>query len=123
MRKLAVKNPSFKVGKNTFKFLVKDCFDYEKDYYGSDVGQEDEVESPKDCQNLCWNNPKCRYWTFIKKEKVCYFKSSNAGIRYSKEAVSGPKYCRLTGTIPSIRLYLLGFEEIKPSLREMIECT
>ena len=98
--------------KTFFKFHVKDCFDYERDYYGSDVGQKDEVESPKDCQNLCLDNSKCRYWTFTKKEKVCYFKSANTGIRYSKEAVSGPKYCRLTGTIPSTRLYLLSFEVI-----------
>ena len=78
--------------------LFKDCFDYDRDYYGNDVG-DTFAENPKACQKLCQDNPKCKYWTLkVEEDNVCLFKSAKTGTQVYEDAVSGPKYCTSTGT-------------------------
>ena len=74
-------------------FFAKDCFDYNTDYWGNDVGKS-VADNPKACQQLCAYNSKCNYWTLNLNTKTCIFKSAKTGIINNlNHAISGPKYC------------------------------
>jgi len=77
------------------------CFDYDTDYFGSDIAAELDVDSAEDCQNICADNPDCKYFTYITAESdrtdihnKCHLKSDAAGETEAVGMVSGPVTCQ-----------------------------
>ena len=65
-------------------------FDLESNYNGSSV------ELVSKCQEDCKNEVGCKFFTYNKKNKHCYLKTSDAGRRFKNGAISGIAPCHST---------------------------
>ena len=80
-----------------FIFIVDDCIENKTDYYGADVDNLFDVESPEDCQLECQADIRCEYWTYWKDShppKTCILKSAKLQVNQNDWLTSGPKYCQ-----------------------------
>jgi len=76
------------------------CFEYNTDYYGSDIGAELNVVSAEECQRICAGRTGCNYFTYITLDstlteihKKCHLKSGTEGKRDGAGMISGPVQC------------------------------
>ena len=56
------------------------------------------VSSPEACQVKCQEVKECKFWTYAPRDTTyserCFMKTSKKGFGFSKNLVSGPKFCR-----------------------------
>ena len=64
-------------------------------YPGHDIGQYIQLESQQACAEHCASVEGGLFWTYSFWTKNCYLKSSDAGRRYLRYAVSGNRACGL----------------------------
>ena len=71
------------------------CFEYNIDFLGNDwFGNEiRNLPSAELCQEKCFEDTKCKVFTYAKQEKRCWLKESDSGRRPKDGYVSGRKYC------------------------------
>merc|ERR1739838_78981 len=69
------------------------CPEYRTDYFGKDLKSELLVPDWEKCADICKNNDKCHFWSYLNKWKVCYLKTANGGKRAKAGSVSGSKNC------------------------------
>jgi hypothetical protein len=74
----------------------KSCFEKNTDYYSNNTSTNYGISknSPQECQDHCKDTPKCNYWSFDNKSKICYPKASDYGKTNSstpqKEGITNP---------------------------------
>ena len=93
----------FRVFGGFFSFLFLDgCFETDTDFYGNNVGEQYDIENPKDCQTLCQNNNECNFWTL---SNSCWLKTTDSGRQSKLGVTSGPKFCSklITGSHGSVK--------------------
>ena len=89
-----------------FLFIVDDCIENKTDYYGADVENLFDVESPEDCQLECQADHRCEYWTFgYIVALTCILKSAKLQVSQNDIYTSGPKYC--PGNMVTKRVFFL----------------
>ena len=81
-------------------YCLTECYDDRTAYYNHDIpgwsGKQNKRKTPKKCQRSCQNHAKCEFWTFDKKNKLCYLKTCRGDVRNGlKESkfISGDKDC------------------------------
>ena len=85
-------NPAPKYGGKDCQDII-DCFEDGTDYFGHDITWS-KTENAKYCQNECAKNTKCKFWTFVKSNKICYLKKKREKVLSRNQNVtSGPKTC------------------------------
>ena len=83
--------------------VVSDCLErgvhYDQYDTGSNKnGHDANTDSPEECQRQCQAHAACKFFAWFPNNRVCYFKSSDAGRETSGKnwepgVVSGPKEC------------------------------
>lgn len=86
-----------------FKFSevdVPECFVYNLDYFGGDVGDYP-ATSAKECQGFCQRHSECRFFSWSSTRKHCFLKNSNGLSRQRQRpnSVSGAKFCSTAGKV------------------------
>jgi hypothetical protein len=73
------------------------CFEDDTAYFGNNIlfGDKNPQESTFDCQQSCEFHPSCQYWTFQKREGLCYLKLKRERVTTDPSYISGSKKCRL----------------------------
>jgi len=83
------------------------CAEFDTDFYGNDVGQDQPVESWQECAQLCEGKSYCHAFSYIttnfsnsSQHKACYYKSTDyaAGKSSTPGIISGTKSCIAANT-------------------------
>ena len=89
-----------------YAFLVDEksnsgCFENNIDFRFNDVrrGTVKGISSAEDCAKECRRNIRCKFFTYLKRSKVCWLKSSDSGRRPAGGHISGKKNCPQTSNL------------------------
>ena len=79
-------------------FFDVDCFEYDKDSPGNDVGFRWNPSSLEACQRMCQEESRCNVFQFKRNAfwiyNGCWLKSKkSSNLRSSSGMIMGPKYC------------------------------
>ena len=74
---------------------ISGCFENNIDFKSNDVpgGAVNGLSSAEDCAKQCTRNKECKFFTYHKRRKKCWLKSSDSGRRPAGDHVSGRKNC------------------------------
>lgn len=78
---------------------------FETDLYGNDISSLENIDKVDTCQLLCANDPSCKYWGFTVKDKMCWKKTSAAGMQFRFDRLSGAKDCSPSHPAGSLHIY------------------
>merc|ERR1712080_7575 len=70
------------------------CPEIEVDFGGYDIDSNHNIKSWHDCGTMCEIQSSCSFWTWNKRTKVCYLKSSDHGLHHAPDGISGVKGCK-----------------------------
>ena len=89
-----------------YSYSIESCFEENIDYVGNDLNNQtsdtnyslgyENLESAKDCRELCQDTNGCLGFTWESYNKTCSLKSAMEGKRSQEGAISGKKYCEET---------------------------
>merc|ERR1711890_39887 len=70
------------------------CPELHVDFNGNNVDDIHNIANWNDCGTMCEMSSGCNFWTWIETRKQCYLKSSDHGLEYQDNAISGVKGCK-----------------------------
>ena len=76
-----------------FTKILTGCIEDNTDYYGHDMKKVQNIPSASACACACRDNTGCSVFTWTKRDKVCYLKTSDKGRQRSDGAYSGTLHC------------------------------
>eukprot|EP01062_Namystynia_karyoxenos_P081706 TRINITY_DN9032_c0_g1_i7.p1 TRINITY_DN9032_c0_g1~~TRINITY_DN9032_c0_g1_i7.p1 ORF type:complete len:4691 (+),score=766.31 TRINITY_DN9032_c0_g1_i7:180-14252(+) len=71
------------------------CFELDTDSVGNDMGQVT-APDPSACQQVCFSDPSCKFFSFLTASGACYLKSSDLGRSPYSGIVLGARECTAT---------------------------